>query len=57
MRFLEEGTCLEKCSGGRFLEGGGRKCLECDKSCLTCRGTEKTCTACGLTGFLHLRGS
>ena len=53
--FLQEGTCVSSCSSGNYLDKF--TCLECDPTCLTCKGSAKTCTSCGIIPFIHLRDS
>ena len=50
--FLQEDTCVSQCAANRFYDG--ERCLLCDSTCLSCAGTAKTCTSCGIAEFLYL---
>mmetsp|Transcript_10910 Transcript_10910/g.16555 ORF Transcript_10910/g.16555 Transcript_10910/m.16555 type:complete len:281 (-) Transcript_10910:3532-4374(-) len=53
--FLQDGTCLDRCSDGRFYERLTGQCLTCDPTCLTCDQYSYNCTTCGVSNFLLLR--
>lgn len=55
--FLQESTCLEKCSVGRYYDKVSESCEYCDDSCLTCSDSATKCLSCGKPDFLHLRGT
>jgi len=55
--FLQESTCLAKCSDGRYYDAARERCVACATTCLTCEGTARTCTSCGVGDYLHLRGT
>ena len=55
--FLQENTCLEKCSDGWFYDKFTDQCEKCHPTCLTCEGQSRICTTCGVEGYLHLRGT
>ncbi|CAM4558064.1 unnamed protein product [Lepidochelys olivacea] len=49
--FMEDGRCVQSCSGGYYLdhslENGYKTCKRCDASCLECSGQgDKNCTTC-----------
>lgn len=55
--FLEEDTCLEKCSLGYYYDSYAVKCNKCDEKCLTCEGSANKCTTCGGSRYNMLRGT
>lgn len=36
LAYLEDGTCLEKCSDGYFFDKQSLSCKKCNSNCLTC---------------------
>lgn len=52
--FLQVDTCVEECAVGRYFDDNTQRCELCDPTCLSCFGSAKTCTSCGIDEFLFL---
>lgn len=47
LAFLEDATCLEKCSDGYFFDKTSLSCKKCNSNCLTCSENSGNCLTCG----------